>query len=36
VLEVRVEWLWATLIFDHIARTALLGASFARGRWRQV
>lgn len=34
VLEVDVVWLWATLIFDHIARTVYLGASFRRGRWR--
>jgi len=35
-LEVDVVWLWATLIFDHIARTAWLGASFMRGKWREV
>lgn len=35
VFEVDVVWLWATLIFDHIARTAYLGASFLRGKWRE-
>lgn len=36
VLEVDVVWLWATLIFDHIARTIWLGVSFVRGRWREL
>lgn len=36
VLEMDVVWLWATLIFDHIARTLWMGASFARGKWREV
>ncbi len=35
-LEVDVVWLWATLIFDHIARTIWLGASFIRGRWLEL
>lgn len=36
VFKVEVEWLWATLIFDHIARTAWLGVSFLRGNWRLI
>lgn len=35
VFEVDVVWLWATVIFDHIARTVYLGASFSRGKWRE-
>lgn len=31
VLELEVVWLWATLIFDHMARAAWLGVSFLRG-----
>jgi putative MATE family efflux protein len=33
VLELDVVWIWATLIFDHIARAAWLGVSFLRERW---
>jgi Na+-driven multidrug efflux pump len=33
VFELDIVWIWATLIFDHIARAAWLGVSFARGRW---
>lgn len=36
VLEMDIVWLWATLIFDHVARTIWMGASFVRGKWRQV
>ena len=36
VFEVEVKWLWATLIFDHLARTLLLAVSFRSGRWRRV
>ncbi len=36
VLEVDVVWLWATLIFDHIARTIWMGISFRRGNWRKL
>jgi putative MATE family efflux protein len=36
VVEADVIWLWATLIFDHIARTLYLGVSFLRGRWRET
>jgi putative MATE family efflux protein len=35
VLELDVVWIWATLIFDHIARAAWLGVSFLRGRWAE-
>lgn len=35
-LEWDVIWLWATLIFDHLARTLYLAVSFAAGRWRQL
>ena len=35
VLELDVVWIWATLIFDHIARAAWLGMSFMRGRWSE-
>ena len=33
VLELDVVWIWATLIFDHVARAAWLGVSFGRGGW---
>lgn len=33
VFELDVVWIWATLIFDHIARATWLGVSFLRGRW---
>jgi Na+-driven multidrug efflux pump len=36
VFKVEIEWLWATLIFDHIARTLWLGMSFVRGNWRRL
>ncbi len=36
VLELDVVWIWATLIFDHVARTLWLGVSFARGRWAEI
>jgi len=36
VLEMDVVWLWATLIFDHIARTLWMAQSFVRGKWREV
>jgi len=36
VFEVEVKWLWATLIFDHVARTLFLAASFRSGRWRRI
>ena len=36
VLEMDIVWLWATLIFDHIARTIWMAQSFVRGKWREV
>lgn len=33
ILELDVVWIWATLIFDHVARTVWMGISFQRGRW---
>ena len=36
VLEMEVVWLWATLIFDHIARTLWMAQSFVRGKWREI
>jgi putative MATE family efflux protein len=33
VLQLDVVWIWATLIFDHVARAAWLGVSFGRGGW---
>jgi putative MATE family efflux protein len=35
VLELDVVWIWATLIFDHIARAAWMSVSFMRGRWSE-
>lgn len=35
-LGLDVVWIWVTLVLDHIARAAWLGASFARGRWRET
>jgi len=34
-LELDVVWIWATLIFDHVARAIWLGVSFVRGRWSE-
>ena len=34
--QADVVWLWATLIFDHIARTIWLGLRFAKGSWRKL
>ena len=34
--ELDLVWVWGALIFDHIARSALLGVSFLSGRWRGV
>lgn len=30
-----VVWMWVALVFDHVARAALVGVVFVRGRWRQ-
>jgi putative MATE family efflux protein len=29
-----VLWMWIALVFDHVARAALVGTVFARGRWQ--
>ncbi len=34
LLELDLLYVWAALIFDHLARSALLGAVFVRGAWR--
>jgi Na+-driven multidrug efflux pump len=34
-LEIRLEWVWSALIFDHIARSGWLWWSFRSGRWRR-
>lgn len=34
--ELDVIWIWITLVLDHVARTAWLGWSFRRGRWRDA
>jgi len=28
-----IVWMWVALVFDHIARVAIVGTVFARGRW---
>jgi putative MATE family efflux protein len=30
-----VLWMWVALVFDHVARAALVGTVFARGRWQE-
>jgi putative MATE family efflux protein len=30
-----VLWMWIALVFDHVARAALVGSVFARGRWQE-
>jgi len=30
-----VVWMWVALVFDHIARVAIVGTVFARGRWHR-
>ena len=30
-----VVWMWVALVFDHIARVAIVGVVFARGRWHR-
>jgi Na+-driven multidrug efflux pump len=34
VLELPVTWVWATLVLDHLARSAWLWWEFQRGRWQ--
>jgi putative MATE family efflux protein len=33
VLRTELTWLWAALIFDHLARATWLTVTFRRGRW---
>jgi putative MATE family efflux protein len=35
VLHTGIEWLWAALVFDHVARAAWLTITFRRGKWRR-
>jgi len=30
-----IVWMWVALVFDHIARVAIVGTVFARGRWHK-
>jgi Na+-driven multidrug efflux pump len=30
-----IVWMWVALVFDHIARVAIVGTVFARGRWHR-
>jgi putative MATE family efflux protein len=30
-----ILWMWVALVFDHIARVAIVGFVFARGRWHR-
>jgi len=30
-----ILWMWVALVFDHIARVAIVGVVFARGRWHK-
>lgn len=34
LLDADISWVWYALIFDHIARSLVLGISFHRGKWR--
>jgi putative MATE family efflux protein len=34
VLRADLTWVWAVILFDHVARSAWLAVSFRRGRWR--
>jgi putative MATE family efflux protein len=34
--ELDLVWVWTALIFDHVARSIFLGASFLSGRWKKV
>lgn len=36
VLELSLSWVWLALIADHIGRSVMLGASFMKGRWREI
>jgi putative MATE family efflux protein len=35
VLGAPLVWVWSALVFDHLARLAVNGAVFLRGRWAQ-
>jgi len=35
VFELPVLWVWWSLVFDHVARAAILAFVFARGRWQR-
>lgn len=35
VLELPVLWVWWCLVLDHVARGAILGVVFLRGRWKR-
>ena len=35
VLEAPVLWVWWCLVFDHVARAAILAVVFVRGRWQE-
>jgi Na+-driven multidrug efflux pump len=30
-----ILWMWVALVFDHVARVAIVGVVFARGRWHR-
>ena len=30
-----ILWMWVALVFDHVARVAIVGIVFARGRWHR-
>jgi putative MATE family efflux protein len=32
----ELKWVWVALIFDHVARSSVLGVSFSTGRWKRV
>ncbi len=34
VLRLELVWVWYTLMFDHLTRSAWLAWSFRRGRWK--
>lgn len=36
VLHADIVWIWAALIFDHLARVVWLVWTFQRGRWKRV
>ena len=34
VLHADLVWVWAVILFDHVARSTWLAFSFRRGRWQ--